>query len=125
MTFRFEKLTNKSQSLLLNAESRTASLQNPEITPLHLLDAMLEESEGIMRPMLDTMGVKVDDLKGMVSELIACRKLSAEEAKFQVSFREHSTRPQRRQRSWAMNTSAPSISFWGSVKPEEKRSLCS
>ena len=67
MTFRFEKLTNKSQSLLLNAESRTASLQNPEITPLHLLDAMLEESEGIMRPMLDTMGVKVDDLKGMVS----------------------------------------------------------
>ncbi|MEC7680931.1 MAG: AAA family ATPase [Planctomycetota bacterium] len=67
MTFRFEKLTNKSQSLLLNAESRTASLQNPEITPLHLLDAMLDESEGIMCPMLDTMGVKVDDLKGMVS----------------------------------------------------------
>ena len=50
MTFRFDKLTNKSQSLLLDAESRAGKRQNPEITPLHLLDAMLEESDGIMRP---------------------------------------------------------------------------
>ena len=67
MTFRFDKLTNKSQSLLLDAESRAGKRQNPEITPLHLLDAMLEESDGIMRPMLDAMKVDVEKLKGMAS----------------------------------------------------------
>ncbi|MDA9779062.1 AAA family ATPase [Rubripirellula sp.] len=67
MTFRFDKLTNKSQSLLLEAESRAGSRHNPEISPLHLLDAMLEESEGIMRPMLDAMSVEVSKLKGMVA----------------------------------------------------------
>ncbi len=66
MTFQFDKLTNKSQSLLLDAESRAGARQNPEIVPLHLLDAMLNESEGIMRPMLDAMSVDVPKLTELV-----------------------------------------------------------
>lgn len=67
MTFQFDKLTNKSQSLLLDAESRAGKRRNPEISPLHLLDAMLDESDGIMRPLLDAMGVDVSKLKGLTS----------------------------------------------------------
>lgn len=67
MTFQFDKLTNKSQSLLLDAESRAGKRNNPEISPLHLLDAMLVESDGIMRPLLDAMGVEVSKLQGLVS----------------------------------------------------------
>ena len=66
MTFQFDKLTNKSQALLLDAESRAGARQNPEIVPLHLLDAMLNESEGIMRPMLDAMSVDVPKLTELV-----------------------------------------------------------
>ena len=67
MTFQFDKLTNKSQSLLLDAESRAGKRRNPEISPLHLLDAMLDESDGIMRPLLDAMRVDVSKLKGLTS----------------------------------------------------------
>ncbi|MGI9469413.1 MAG: Clp protease N-terminal domain-containing protein, partial [Rubripirellula sp.] len=50
MTFRFDKLTNKAQALVAEAQGRAASAGNPEIIPLHLLAAVLDESDGITRP---------------------------------------------------------------------------
>ena len=67
MTFRFDKLTNKAQALVAEAQGRAASAGNPEISPLHLLAAMLEESDGITRPLLEKMNVDVAQL----SELVA------------------------------------------------------
>ncbi|TWU48778.1 Chaperonin protein ClpB [Rubripirellula tenax] len=70
MTFRFDKLTTKSQSTVAEAQARAASTGNPEITTLHILAAMMEESEGITRPLLDKMKVDVSTLSGTVkSEL--------------------------------------------------------
>ena len=67
MTFRFDKLTNKSQSLLLEAENRAGAKKNPEISPLHLLDAMLDEVDGITRPLMESMSVDTVKLKDLVS----------------------------------------------------------
>ncbi|MDF1842723.1 MAG: ATP-dependent chaperone ClpB [Rubripirellula sp.] len=67
MTFRFDRLTTKAQSLVAEAQARAASAGNPEISPLHLLAAMLDESDGITLPLLDKMGV--DSAK--LSELVA------------------------------------------------------
>src|SRR6056297_2989148 len=67
MTFRFDKLTTKAQGIVADAQARAASAGNPEITPLHLLAAMIEESEGITRPMLEKMKVDVGKLSTTVN----------------------------------------------------------
>ncbi|GAA5506016.1 ATP-dependent chaperone ClpB [Novipirellula caenicola] len=70
MAFRFDKLTTKAQSLVAEAQAQAASSGNPEILPLHLLAAMLDESDGITRPMLKKMNADAGKLKELVqSEL--------------------------------------------------------
>ena len=67
MTFRFDKLTTKAQSLIADAQARAAAAENPEIVPLHLLAAMIEESDGITRPLLEKMSVDVSSLLDLVN----------------------------------------------------------
>jgi len=67
MAFRFDKLTTKAQTLIAEAQARAVSAENPEITPLHLLDAMLDDAEGITRPLLEKMSVDLPALKELVS----------------------------------------------------------
>ena len=66
MSFRFDKLTTKAQSLVSEAQGRAASAGNPEITALHLLGAMLDQQDGITRPLLEKIGVDFAQLKGTV-----------------------------------------------------------
>jgi ATP-dependent Clp protease ATP-binding subunit ClpB len=67
MAFRFDKLTTKAQAVVAEAQAQAASGGNPEITPLHLLAAMLEQSDGITRPLLEKMGVDISILSGTVN----------------------------------------------------------
>ena len=67
MVFRFDKLTTKAQALVADAQARSASAGNPEIDPLQLLAAMLEEKDGITLPLLSKLHVDVAKL----SELVA------------------------------------------------------
>ncbi|OYP38858.1 ATP-dependent chaperone ClpB [Rhodopirellula sp. MGV] len=57
MTFRFDKLTTKAQGLIAEAQGRAASAGNPDITSLHLLSAMLDETDGITGALLEKMNV--------------------------------------------------------------------
>ena len=77
MAFRFDKLTTKAQTLIAEAQARAAEAENPELMPLHLLAAMLDESDGITRPLLEKMSVDVAALHGLVdSELKRLPKVS-------------------------------------------------
>ncbi len=67
MAFRFDKLTTKAQGLVAEAQAQAASAGNPEIDPLHLLQAMLAESDGLTRPLLDKMGADANQLGQLVS----------------------------------------------------------
>ena len=70
MGFRFDRLTNQAQSSVAEAQASAASAGNPEMTPLHLFAAMLNEPGGITQPLLGKMNVDVAQLKGLVdSEL--------------------------------------------------------
>lgn len=66
MAFRFDKLTTKAQEAVQRAQDLAADRGNPEISPLHLLAALLEESEGVVRPLLEKIGVRRSQLTGMV-----------------------------------------------------------
>lgn len=66
MAFRFDKLTIKAQEAVQHAQELAADAGNPQIDPLHLLAALIREEEGIVKPLLDKIGVNRDQLGRMV-----------------------------------------------------------
>ncbi len=77
MTFRFDKLTTKAQGLIAEAQGRAASVGNPEITSLHLLSAMLDETDGITGALLEKMNADAGQLHDLTtSELDKLPKVS-------------------------------------------------
>ena len=48
MAIRWEKLTVKSQQAMEQAQARAAELGNPEVLPVHLLLALIEDREGAL-----------------------------------------------------------------------------
>ncbi|TWT90738.1 Chaperonin protein ClpB [Pseudobythopirellula maris] len=66
MAFRFDKLTIKAQEAVQHAQELAADAGNPQIEPHHLLAALLVESEGVVRPVLEKMGANVGQLQQMV-----------------------------------------------------------
>ena len=66
MPFSYEKLTTKSQEALSAAQESAVKLGNPELTPLHILAALLDEKEGNVQPILEAAGCNVPQIKKMV-----------------------------------------------------------
>jgi ATP-dependent Clp protease ATP-binding subunit ClpB len=62
MAIRWEKFTVKSQAAVQQAQSRAQELGNPEVAPVHLLLALIEDREGIIPPVLGKVGVPVERL---------------------------------------------------------------
>src|SRR6516165_2726172 len=57
MAVRFDKFTIKAQEAVQRAQELAADRGHPQIDPLHLLTALLAESEGVVRPIFDKIGV--------------------------------------------------------------------
>ena len=77
MDFSIDKLTTKSQETVERAQRRAVSAGNPEITPLHLLAALLDETDGNIRPILKAIGADTARLQKMTNaELARLPKIS-------------------------------------------------
>jgi ATP-dependent Clp protease ATP-binding subunit ClpB len=57
MAIRWEKLTVKAQEAVQRGNDLASEHGNPELLPLHLLAALLEDKEGIILPVLDKVGI--------------------------------------------------------------------
>jgi ATP-dependent Clp protease ATP-binding subunit ClpB len=66
MTFRFDKLTVKGQEAVAEAQTTAGERGHPEIDSLHLLSALVTQSEGIVKPVLDKVGVNFRQLSSMI-----------------------------------------------------------
>ncbi|MCH2200336.1 MAG: ATP-dependent chaperone ClpB [Fuerstiella sp.] len=66
MAFNPEKLTVKAQQALQRAQELAESKQHRILRPLHLLKSLIDESDGIMTPLLHRIGVNKDQLCGIV-----------------------------------------------------------
>lgn len=64
----FNKFTIKAQEALQNAQAIAASYANQSIEPEHLLAALVQESQGIVVPLLQKLGVHVNHLKIKINE---------------------------------------------------------
>ncbi len=70
MSFRFEKLTTKAQQAIAYAQNKASVMGHPEITPLHLMTSLLEETDGIVAPLLEKIDAPAKQLIDMVESEI-------------------------------------------------------
>src|SRR5712691_5938549 len=59
---RIDRYTQKMQEALQAAQDLASQLNNSEITNEHFLSALLDQSDGIARPLLEKIGTNVDQL---------------------------------------------------------------
>jgi ATP-dependent Clp protease ATP-binding subunit ClpB len=70
MAIKWDRLTVKSQEAVQAASGHAADNGNPEVLPLHLMAALLEDREGVVIPVLEKIGVPVEQLLSGVNEAI-------------------------------------------------------
>jgi ATP-dependent Clp protease ATP-binding subunit ClpB len=62
MAIRWEKFTVKSQQAVQQAQERAANFGNPELQPVHLLLALIEDREGVIPAVLEKIGAPTERL---------------------------------------------------------------
>src|ERR1700723_2840954 len=71
MAIKWDRLTVKSQEAMQAASGHAAENGNPEVLPLHLMAALLEDREGVVIPVLEKVGVPVEQLLSGINSAIA------------------------------------------------------
>jgi ATP-dependent Clp protease ATP-binding subunit ClpB len=67
---RFDKLTLKAQEALQAAQELAAGQSQQQIEPLHLLAALVAQTDGVVPPILAKLGVQPDALSGELREQV-------------------------------------------------------
>jgi len=69
MAIRWDKFTVKSQQAMQQAQERAAELGNPEVQPVHLLLALVEDREGVIPSVLGKIGVPTERLESELHQI--------------------------------------------------------
>ncbi len=86
MAIRWEKLTVKAQEAVQRGNDLASEHGNPELLPLHLLAALLEDKEGIILPVLEKIGIGPQAvLSGTYREIDRLPKISGGAAQATLS----------------------------------------
>ena len=86
MPIRWDKFTVKAQEAVQRARRLASEHGNPEVQPLHLLAALLEDKEGIVPPVLEKIGIGPQSvLNSVYSEIGKLPKVSGEAAQATLS----------------------------------------
>jgi ATP-dependent Clp protease ATP-binding subunit ClpB len=70
MAIRWDKFTIKAQEAIQQANDLASQHGNPEMLPLHLLAALLQDREGIVPPVLTKLGANPGSLEAQILERI-------------------------------------------------------
>jgi len=86
MAIRWDKFTVKAQEAVQRASQLASEHGNPELLPLHLLAALLEDKEGIVPPVLEKIGIGPQAvLSDVYSEIEKLPKVAGEAAQANLS----------------------------------------
>lgn len=66
MAYRLDKFTVKAQEALQLAQNLAQNHGNQQLQPLHILGAMLEEEQGVVKPLLQKIGTNLGQLAQIV-----------------------------------------------------------
>ena len=67
----FEKMTVKAQEALRQAQEVAARYENQQIEPVHLLEALVAQKDGVVSPLLARLGIRPEALNQEISREIA------------------------------------------------------
>src|SRR5664279_4200000 len=70
MAIRWDKLTVKAQEAVQRANDLASEHGNPELQPVHILAALLEDREGIVAPLLERVGLPVQSVQSQAMAAI-------------------------------------------------------
>jgi ATP-dependent Clp protease ATP-binding subunit ClpB len=77
MAIRWDKFTVKAQEAVQRASELASEHGNPEVLPLHLLAALLEDKEGIVPPIMEKIGIGPESvLSDLYQEMERLPKIS-------------------------------------------------
>src|SRR5262245_11852595 len=82
---RYDKLTIKSQEALAEAQSLAGTRGHSEIQPAHLLRALLAQPEGSTVPVLQKLGISLEQLQGAIERVLAAMPKVSGGAQSQLS----------------------------------------
>ena len=86
MPIRWDKFTVKAQEAVQRANNLASEHGNPELQPIHLLAALLEDKEGIVPPVLEKIGIGPQAvLSEIYREIEKLPKVSGESAQATLS----------------------------------------
>src|SRR5271157_3694547 len=86
MAIRWDKFTVKAQEAVQRANDLASEHGNPELLPVHLLAALLEDKEGIVSPVLEKIGIGPQAvLSDVYREIEKLPKVSGESAQATLS----------------------------------------
>ncbi|PIE53335.1 ATP-dependent chaperone ClpB [Candidatus Fermentibacteria bacterium] len=66
-----ERLTIKAREALSDAVNSASSAGNPEVTPMHLMRALIARNDGTVTGVLERLGVSAESLRNSVSETLS------------------------------------------------------
>ena len=69
MAIRWDKLTKKSEQAMAQAQVRATELGNPEVQPVHLLLALVEDREGVIPSVLGKIGIPIEKLENDLHQI--------------------------------------------------------
>jgi ATP-dependent Clp protease ATP-binding subunit ClpB len=96
-----DRFTIKSQEALQAAQQLAGSRRNPQVAPVHLLLALLEQEGGIVVPVLKRVGADPGSVRARANEQLDSFPVITGDAA-----------PTRRRAAWATSTSRPSTCCW-------------
>src|ERR1700731_3693990 len=86
MAIRWDKFTVKAQEAIQRANELASEHGNPELAPLHLLTALVEDREGIVAPVLEKIGIGPQSvLSDLYREIEKLPKVSGEASQATLS----------------------------------------
>src|SRR2546430_6068124 len=86
MAIRWDKFTVKAQEAVQRGSTLASEHGNPELMPVHLLAALLEDKEGIVSPVLEKIGIGPQAvLTDLYREVEKLPKVSGESAQATIS----------------------------------------
>ena len=71
MAIKWERFTVKSQEAMQTAAGQALENGNPEVLPVHLMAALLGDRDGVVLPVLEKVGVPVEQMLSGVNSAIA------------------------------------------------------
>ena len=113
MAIRWDKLTVKAQEAVQRANDLASEHGNPEVQPVHILAALLEDHEGIVAPLLERVGLHAANGagRGHARDRAACPRFRAAAPRRRISPMPPSScwrTPSKRRPTSRTSTSPPS-----------------